>query len=153
MKTTTLKITVSLTIISFACFTKWWFVLPVDAPDTFMYGFPFIWVSNGWHTSMSNNIFVVPLLLDLLIFYLIWHAVIYCSKRLIGSLKVPKFIIKTTYLVTLLICFVSIWIAVMPEHKYYWQRDFEIEVQTTGYKFIWEDIERPLYRDHKKQSY
>ncbi len=67
-------ILIPVTIISFAVFTKWWFTVPVDAPDTMYWGFPFAFVGEGWHTSMSLQIFVMELIADLIFYFLFWYV-------------------------------------------------------------------------------
>ena len=58
-----------LSIISLTIFTKWWYILPVDAPDSMMYGFPIPYSCNGWHTSLSYQIFIFEFIVDLLIHF------------------------------------------------------------------------------------
>ena len=54
-------------------------------------------------------------------------------------------------LISGIICIGAIWIGTMPEHIYKTKRDFEVEVLTTGYKFVWQNQERPRYEDYKKE--
>jgi hypothetical protein len=63
----TLKLIIPITIISFAFFTKWWYALPVDAPDTMYWGFPFAYIGDGWGSSMTLQIFLIEFISDLLI--------------------------------------------------------------------------------------
>src|SRR5678815_3945633 len=90
MKSLTLKIVVPLTIISFATFTKWWYTLPVDAPDTMFTGFPFPFVCDGWHTSLSLQIFVTEFIADLLTYFLFWFIVIFSVNRFVIKFKIHK---------------------------------------------------------------
>jgi hypothetical protein len=69
VKNLTWKLMLPLTLMSFATFTKWWYVLPVAARDTMMTGFPLPFVCEGWHTSMSLQIFMAEFLINL--FYLL----------------------------------------------------------------------------------
>lgn len=62
MKQLTLKLIIPLTVISFAIFTKWWYALPADAPDTMFHGFPFPFVCEGWHSSMTLQFLLQNLL-------------------------------------------------------------------------------------------
>jgi hypothetical protein len=50
---------IPLTIISFLLVTKWWYVLPIDSPHSIMIGFPLAYSCKGWHTSMSEQYFII----------------------------------------------------------------------------------------------
>lgn len=149
MKTLIWKLVLPLTLITFFLFTKWWYVFPIDGPDTMMAGFPLIWVSYGWHTSLSLQIFVGELLINLFIYFSTILAITYAINRFVIKISIPK--IATGILLTIsgLLCLAALWIGTMPEHIYKTKRDFDVEVLTTGYKFIWEAQERPRYEDYK----
>ncbi len=149
MKRLILNIVLPLTIITFSVFTKWWYVLPVDAPDTMMIGFPLVWLSDGWHTSGSLQIFVGELILDIAAYFLVLLFVFYAINRFFIEIKVPKMITAFCYIIVGIICFVAISIGSMEEHIYTANRDFEFEVLDTGYRFIWEDQDRPIYEHYK----
>ncbi|WP_075344611.1 hypothetical protein [Tenacibaculum agarivorans] len=150
MKSLILKLVVPLTIITFSMFTKWWYVLPVDAPDTMMSGFPLIWISQGWHTSMSLQIFLKELLINLFIYFSVILIITYLIHKYVVQIQIPKLVTLVLTILTGIICTGAILIGTMPEHVYKSKRDFEIEVLTTGYKFIWQTQERPKYEDYKK---
>ena len=149
MKRLVWKIILPITIITFSFFTKWWYVLPIDAPDTMMSGFPLIWLSEGWHTSLSLQIFVSELILNLLIFFIFWVAVFLSINRFIIEIKIPKILTTVSYIITGLICILALLIGTMEENTYKVKRDFKVEVLTTGYKFIWQNQTRPKYEDYK----
>lgn len=149
MKRLTWTSILPLTIISFALFTKWWFTLPVDAPGTMMYGFPFIWYCDGWHTSLSLQIFILPLLANLAIFFLFWYSSFFLLQRFIVKVSVPKIITILALVFSSFISIGAVWMGSMPEHIYSWKQDFDAQVLTTGYRFIWEPIERPKLQDYK----
>ena len=83
MKQLTLKLIIPLSVISFATLTKWWYALPVDAPGTYLTGFPFPFVCNGWHTSMSLQIFAIEFFVDFLTYFLIWFLVFFLHQPLL----------------------------------------------------------------------
>ena len=152
MKSLILKIVVPLTIISFTIFTKWWYVLPVDAPDTMMFGFPFIWLSEGWHTSMSLQFFISEFILNLLIYFSFWCTMLFLINQFLIKIKISKLLTIISYGVVSIILLMAIWIGSMEEHIYYPKKDFDIEILDTGYKFIWENQERPTFKDDKKKE-
>ena len=46
----------------------WWFALPIDGPDKFYWGFPFAFLGEGFHTSMSYQFFILELIADFIIY-------------------------------------------------------------------------------------
>lgn len=149
MKHLVWKLVLPLTIISFSVFTKWWYVLPVDAPDTVMSGFPLIWISEGWHTSMSFQIFVSELFFNLFIYFLFWYVLIFSVNKFIIEIMIPKFLLVIILLLSGTFITGYLWIGTMPEHVFKVKRDFDCEVLDSGYKFIWTNQDRPKYESYK----
>ncbi len=155
MRQLTWKIVLPLTVISFATFTKWWYILPDDAPDTMMAGFPIAFVCDGWYTSGSLQIFIAEFILDLLIYLIFWFLLIFCIDRFLTKIRIHKILTISLSILSGLILTGTIMIAIMPEHVYKAKRDFDLEVMVTGYKFIWQHQERPdftQYDPRKKQK-
>ena len=156
MKQLTWKLILPLTVISCTVFTKWWYVLPVDAPDSMMLGFPIPYVCDGWHTSMSLQIFFFELLIDLFTYFSLWFVVIFCIDKFMVKIKLHKIVI-TLLLTTggLFTCGLT-YIALMPENIFYAKRNFDIDVLVTGYKFMWDGNTRPKNFDfaeyHKRKN-
>jgi hypothetical protein len=52
-------------------------VVPVDGPDTELYGFPLPWNSRGIASSMTKDIYILPLIIDIVFFlavgYWLWR--------------------------------------------------------------------------------
>ena len=136
------KLIIPVTIISFTIFTKWWFVLPIDAPETYLYGFPFPFFGNGWHTSGSLQVFILELFLDFLFYFLFWLALFYLFDRFVSRIRINRFI-SVFMVVTSTVLFVG-WILVlsMPDHMFHLKRDWGMNVKEAGYKFIWESSKR-----------
>ncbi|MBP0613959.1 hypothetical protein J8J42_13040 [Chryseobacterium sp. cx-311] len=145
MKQLTLKLVIPLTVISFATFTKWWYVLPVDAPDTMFSGFPLPFVCEGWHTSLSLQIFVTEFTIDLLTYFLFWLALVFCIDRFLTKIIPHKILTITLWTLTGLVIIGSGLIASNPDNIFYVKRPFDMETMETGYKFIWQYTERPDY--------
>jgi len=145
MKQLLVKLIVPLTIISFATVTKWWYALPVDAPETLFSGFPLPFVCEGWHTSLSLQIFVLELMLDFFVYLLFWFTILYGIHRFGVKINPPKILTIVLWTLTgFILCAVSL-IASNSNHIFYLKRPFAIEVMETGYKFNFEVIERPDY--------
>lgn len=132
-----------LTIVLFGTITKWWYVLPVDAPDTMMVGFPLAFISDGWHTSMSLQIFVTELLIDFAVYFSICFLLVYLVDRYLTKMKVPKLMTGTLWTFSALIISIAIWIASFPEQIIQSKRDWDMKVMVTGYKLTWTHQDRP----------
>jgi len=143
LKQLTWRLIFPLTIILFGTITKWWYVLPVDAPDTIMIGFPLAFVSDGWHTSMSLQIFVVELLVDFVVYFLVCFLFFFLVDRFLTKIKVPKFLTGLLWTFSTLIIAIAIWIASFPEQIIQTKRDWDMKVMETGYKLTWIYKDRP----------
>jgi len=145
MKQLTWKLILPLTVISFGTITKWWYTLPVDAPDTLYSGFPFPFVGDGWHTSMSLQIFVTELIADILIYFFIWFAIVFCINRYLTKIKTYKIVTIGLWTISGIIIIGASYIASFPEHIFHFKRPYDMEIMETGYKFFWQHTERPDY--------
>lgn len=145
MKQLTWKLILPFTVISFGTITKWWYALPVDAPDTLYSGFPFPFVGDGWHTSMSLKIFVLELFADFLIYFLFWFTVIFCVNKFWTKIKTNKIVTIGLWTISGLIIIGASYIASFPEHIFYTKRPYDMEIMETGFKFVWEHTDRPDY--------
>lgn len=134
-----------LTIISFGTFTKWWYVLPVDAPDTMMAGFPWPFVSDGWHTSLSLQIFLGEFILDFTVYVIFWFLIITLVDRYFNKVKVPLWITYILWIFATIIVTVGTLIASMPDQKFYVKRNWDMKVLTTGYKVTFRHQSRPEF--------
>jgi hypothetical protein len=145
-----------LTVISFTVVTKWWYVLPVDAPDSMMIGFPFPYVCDGWHTSMSLQIFFLELLIDLLIYFCFWFIIVFCVDKFIVKIKLYKVVSILLLTIGGLFTFCLTYIACMPDNLFYVKRNFDIDILATGHKFMWDGNPRPenfnFEEYHKKKN-
>jgi len=141
MNQLTWRLVLPLTVISFATFTKWWYVLPVDAPDTMMAGFPLPFVSDGWHTSMSLQIFLAEFIIDFLIYFLFWFLLIFFIDHYLARVKIHRLLTWTLWTLSTLIFTIAILIASMPDQIIRVKRDWDMQVIETGYKLIWKHQE------------
>lgn len=143
MKQVTWKLILPLTIISFSVFTKWWYVLAIDSPDTMMIGFPLPYACDGWHTSLSLQIFTTELVIDLLTYFLFWFLIVFSIERFIVKINLSK-AVTIMILSTTGLCILGLTLfAINPDNLFFVKRPFEIEVLKTGYKFVWDGNTRP----------
>ena len=145
MKQLTWKLILPLTTISFSTFTKWWYAQPVDAPETLYVGFPFPFIGDGWHTSVSLQIFILELIADFFVYFLIWFTIVFCISRFLTKIKIHKTVVTGMWTISGLIIGCAIWIASFSENKFYSKRPYDMEIMETGYKFNWKRTERPDY--------
>ncbi len=152
MKKLTLQLVLPLTVLSFATVTKWWYALPVDAPDTLLAGFPFPFVAEGWHTSMSLQFFILELCADFLTYFIFWFGVLYAINRFWRSIHPNKMVTVVVWIMAILIIGGAGFIASNPNHLFYVKRPFDMEVLETGYKFVWQPTERPDYSQYHRED-
>lgn len=153
MKQLTWRLVLPLTVITFGTITKWWYVLPEDAPDTMMAGFPLAFVSDGWHTSMSLQIFVLEFLFDFIVYFLFWFLLIISIDKYLTRIKIAKLLTGILWTFSTLIIVIAFWIAGFPEHIFSIKRDWDMKVMVTGFKLTWKHQDRPdysKYDPHKK---
>jgi hypothetical protein len=144
MKQLTWKLVVPLTIISFAIFTKWWDI-QVDDYREILRGFPFPFVCPGWHTSLSLQIFVVELVVDILVYFAFWFSVIFIVTRTAKSFRINKAVTITLLTTAGVFTVALILFAINPDNIYTTSRPFDINIKDTGYRFIWQDQTLPDY--------
>ena len=152
MGNTPFKLILPLTIISFAAVTKYWYTLPVDAPDTMCWGFPFPYVCEGWHTSLSLKIFVVEFFADFLTYLLFWSVMYWGINRMGIKIVVNKVVTTVLWVFAGLVVSGSGIIAANPDNLFYLKRSFEMEVMETGFQFIWQQTPRPDYYRYHPES-
>lgn len=137
------RLILPLTIISFAAFTKWWYVLPEDAPDTMMAGFPFAFVADGWFTSMSIQFFIAEFIADFILYFLFWFLIVLIIKREYIHFNVSKVITKILWTLTVVTILFGILFFTISEKHILVKRDWNRKVIASGYKFTWIYKKRP----------
>ena len=148
MKQLTFKLILPLTVISFATFTKWWCILPLDAPDTMFRGFSLAYSCPGWHTSMSLQIFATEFIVDFLIYFLLWFILVFCINYYLIRVKTLKLVTIGLWTVSGFI--ITFWalIASNKDNIVYIKRPFDIQILETGYEFIWQNTDKPDYNKY-----
>lgn len=152
MKQLTGKLILPLAIISFGTITKWWYALPVDAPDTLYHGFPFPFVGEGWRTSMSLQIFILELFLDFFIYFLFWFLVIFCISKYLINIKTFKTLTIGLWTISVIVILGASKIVGISENDFYFKRPYDIKTMETGYKFIWQETKRPDYNKFQMED-
>lgn len=138
-----------LTSIMFILFTKFWVVNVVDGTDGIMYGFPFIYKSPAFYTSMAEEFFMVELITDIAIYFGIITIIIYCINKLLFEIKIQKKISYILFIFAGLSVILQIFLACMPENKLSIHRNYDIVIKQTGIDYPFNMIDRKEYdKDH-----
>lgn len=131
-----IKLALPLSIVLFATITKWWYALPVDGPDTVFTGFPFPFVCDGWHTSLSLQIFVLAFLADFLTYWLFCSILCLGVNRLVFRIKPHKKLLVVLWSFAALVIIGATLLAANPNNIFYIKCPYNMEVVKTGVKFI-----------------
>ena len=152
MKKLIWQLILPLTIISFACFTKWWYVYPIDAPGSVLEGFPLPYVCNGWHTSLSLQIFIAELIIDLFVYFSFWFVLVLFIDKYLFKITVHRFLTKVVLILSCLIIALYVLFAINPDNIFYFRRNFDMEIIDMGYGFIWEKAKGPDYNKYLPEN-
>jgi hypothetical protein len=138
------KLVLPLTIISFTIFTKWWDV-EIDDYREILKGFPLPFVCPGWHTSLSLQIFVFELIVDVLVYFSFWFLIIITATKTVKSSHVPRVVTITLHATSGLFTIILALLAINPDNVYTTTRPFDIEIIESGYRSMWQDRISPDY--------
>jgi hypothetical protein len=145
-----LNLVLPTTIIIFMLFTKWWIVDVVDGTDGIMYGFPFIYKSPAFYTSMAVEYFIVELIVDFVIYFGLFFGLFYLINSFIMELKSRKMVSVILFIIAFLLIGSELLLAVMPENKVSLKRDFDIVIKKTGFEFPFNTEDEWKFNDYHK---
>src|SRR5690349_2863998 len=97
MKRLIFNIALPLTLLSFALFTKWQYVFVEDIGYEYMYGFPLIYTCRGWASSMSTQYFLFELIIDLIVYFILWVLLALTLQKILLRVKIPRWLVVTIY--------------------------------------------------------
>ena len=143
MKSLALKLALPLTILSMGVCTKWWYVLPTDARETYYWGFPFVFVGEGWHTSLSLQFFMVEWVADIVILFLFWVGWVYIMRRFSYFNPVNRYAVRILWSLTLLVMVGAGIIITFSSPIFHLKRDYDFRVIQSGYMFFWQNTPMP----------
>ena len=124
-------------------FTKWWYVLPVDGPDVLFWGFPFAFIGEGFHTSMSFQLFLVDLFIDILCYTIFWLIVFLIIKKKWPTFTISKWMYRIVWALAIVLVLSSCFIVSISNPIFKSKRNYDWQIMTSGYKFIWQSTPRP----------
>lgn len=139
MKQLTIRWILSLTIISMFLITKWWFALPVDGPNKLYWGFPFAFLGEGFHTSMSFQFFTLEFVVDFLFYFVAWGFLFYLSTKITQAITLSKQILRIVWSLALLLVIGFVILLSTSNPIFHLKRDYDWKLLQTGYKFLWQE--------------
>ena len=80
-----------------------------------------------------------------------WFFAFYVVIK-VFAIKVHKLLSITAYTLVILLLIPISMFASLPEHIFKVKRDFNVEILDSGYKFIWQNQERPVLKDYKLEK-
>ena len=140
-----------LTIISMFIITKWWYVLPIDGTDKMYWGFPFAFMGEGFHTSMSLQFFTIVFLADFAIYFSIILVLVLVFLKWLPTNKTHKIFTKTVWVLTLFLLIGFGFIVTTSNPIFHTKRNYNWHVLTTGHVWIWQSTPRPNFYLNKKK--
>ena len=137
-----LKLVLPLTIILFGTITQWKYVIVEDGPDDFLYGFPLSFICNGWHTSLSLQIFVLELLFDFIVYFIFCSTIVILTDKFIKQISVKKYVKIGLYGFATITLLLYGLVFSNPDNIFKIKRDFNYKEIRNGYKFVWQQDKR-----------
>ena len=150
MKRLTWRFVLPLAIVGMAVITKWWYVLPEDAPDSMMLGFPLAYICDGWGSSMSKQLFILELFIDLGTYFLCCLLIVFLLYRY-ASFRAGKTITAVVWSVAGVIIVSATLLSQVIDVHVKPQRDFKMKVIETGCQAPWTDTKQPVFPEDLKR--
>ena len=138
-----LNLALPLTIIFMAVVTKWWFAIPVDGPDKLYWGFPFAFMGEGFHTSMSYQMFVLEFIADFTAFFSFCVILILSVYKWLPNYKLPSLVFKIIWSLALVLCVGFGGLISISNPVFHIKRPYDWKIIETGAVFIWQNTPRP----------
>lgn len=123
--------------------TKWWFALPLDGPDKLYWGFPFAFMGEGFHTSMSFQFFILEFLADFILYALIWVVLILMFQKSGLRRNLPQSLTKVIWSLAIFAIISFGWIVSISNPVFLTTRNYDWTIMATGHVFIWQATPRP----------
>ena len=145
-----INLVLPVTIIIFILFTKWWIVNVVDGTDGIMYGFPFIYKAPAFYTSMAEEYFILELIADLIIYFGVIFGIVYLMNKFLFTITIRKVVSIILFIVASLLISLELLFTFMPENKFSFKRDDDIEIKQTGFEFPFNNSDRKEFDNYHK---
>lgn len=136
-----LNLTLPLAVITFIFFTKWWIADVVDGSDGVMYGFPLIYKSPAFYTSMAEQYFIMEFLIDFTFYLIVVFAILFLINKFISEIKIKRKTLIIIYVIAGILFGLETLMATVFETSFLIKRDFDIVIKQTGFKFYFSNAE------------
>ena len=151
MKSLIFRFVIPITLISFGVVTKWWYGYAIDAKEVFSYGFPLIYKSEGFHTSGSEQYFILELLGNLITYFFIWLIITIIIKKF-WEIKIPNRISNIFWIGFSVFIIAFTFITIDLEDVYFSKRKFKYKIYDSGISIFEQTPSRENYLKLKKQD-
>jgi hypothetical protein len=138
-----IKVALAMSLISMFLLTKWWFALPVDGPAKLYWGFPFAFMGEGFHTSMSYQFFIIEFIANFTVYFSFWVVLILSVNKMAPNFKLPALLSKIIWSLTLLFYIGFVGLISISNPIFHFKRPYDWEILETGNVFIWKNTPRP----------
>lgn len=143
MKQLIIKLAAALSLISMFLLTKWWYAVPVDGPDKLYWGFPFAFMGEGFHTSMSYQLFLIEFIANFAVYFTFWIILYLSVNKWLPNIKLHSLIFKIIWSLALLLCIGFGGLISISNPVFHSKRPYNWKVIETGAVFIWQNTPRP----------
>lgn len=137
------KTALPLTILLMFIITKWWYTLPVDGPDKLYWGFPFAFMGEGFHTSMSLQFFGLEFLADFMVYFSVIILLVLAFKKWLPAFQISKIFTKTVWLLNLVLLIGFGFLVTTSNPIFKIKRNYDWKVLQTGSVYFWQKTPRP----------
>lgn len=141
-----------LSFISYFLFDKWWYVVIVDYIDVNMYGFPLINCSPSTGASMEYVYYVSETMINVVCFFTFWLAIVLIINRFIKPIFISNLIGKTCSVLLGLYVIGFTYFSIEFNTRFYFKRDWQIEIMDTGFEWIWQSPPTPDYNKYRPEK-
>ncbi|RFZ92436.1 hypothetical protein D0C36_13490 [Mucilaginibacter conchicola] len=128
MKQIIVKFVIPLAVICFSVVTMRTTAFVDDIGSVGFTGFPFLYTCKGFHTSMSDQFFLIPLFIDFIVYLLFWLVIFLFLKKITDLNKAPMFLSGILIILATLVFTMNILLASSRDNMFMLKRDFEIKV-------------------------
>jgi hypothetical protein len=143
------RLCIPLTLIIFVLFTKSTIAEVEDTPLTEFIGTPLPYLCDSWHTSLSNQVFLFELIIDLLVYFLTISTILYLIDRYLISIRIGKVALFSLYFVAISLVALSSLILFRSDSLLFLYIDFKYQPLTSTYKFTLQPKSQTGYESYQ----
>lgn len=123
-----------LTVLSFIFVTQELTVVTYDVYSR-MYGFPIPYITEGFGFSFHYDIFVLPLICNLLTNFAFWLVTVFIIKKTHFQINIHKAILRIAWAITVLLFFLKFYISI-DDVTFHWFYDIDFVVKSKSLQWF-----------------